>query len=149
MAQFLATTAHFNPRPREEGDLPFFVNRRCVSRISIHALVKRATRHEPQLCRLPVNFNPRPREEGDLYTIDDSPEELISIHALVKRATKGFYASLTVKFDFNPRPREEGDRCFPRYKQGSYHFNPRPREEGDIVKSSTVLLVLLFQSTPS
>ena len=62
----VSLTVYFNPRPREEGD--FGTNRGRFIRefISIHALVKRATR------------------EGRL-----TPENLvISIHALVKRATK-------------------------------------------------------------
>ena len=57
-------------------------------RISIHALVKRATCS----CRLFIYrffyFNPRPREEGD---------------TMLKLYAK------TTKY-FNPRPREEGDR---------------------------------------
>ena len=54
----------FNPRPREEGDIRFVVFP-LERGISIHALVKRATK----------------KLVGDLdYTI-------ISIHALVKRAT--------------------------------------------------------------
>ena len=55
----------FNPRPREEGDLRIvaFVLTRFA--ISIHALVKRATRRQSI----------------------KSDEEIISIHALVKRAT--------------------------------------------------------------
>ena len=59
-------TLHFNPRPREEGDIfdcDYYVNFR--------------------------NFNPRPREEGD-PNHDDIQVSIytISIHALVKRATE-------------------------------------------------------------
>ena len=55
---------NFNPRPREEGDdISVMVHTRV--RISIHALVKRAT----------ITLNGL-----DLY-------DVISIHALVKRAT--------------------------------------------------------------
>ena len=55
---------YFNPRPREEGDeiAGFFLS---DSNISIHALVKRATR----------------------FFCSDKTAEQISIHALVKRAT--------------------------------------------------------------
>ena len=61
--------------------------------ISIHALVKRATRKRNQtaLCRL--NFNPRPREEGDKYPL----------------------VNQVLPLDFNPRPREEGDSVSPVY----------------------------------
>ena len=36
--------------------------------ISIHALVKRATRTRELITKTEANFNPRPREEGDLHT---------------------------------------------------------------------------------
>ena len=55
----------FNPRPRKEGDDKIF-EEFSIFEISIHALVKRATR--PHLGKLVIN--------------------LISIHALVKRATR-------------------------------------------------------------
>ena len=55
----------FNPRPREEGDLSPFGAEGGDKCISIHALVKRATR-----CK------------HGIYNFFD-----ISIHALVKRAT--------------------------------------------------------------
>ena len=55
--------------------------------ISIHALVKRAT-----IC-FPHNFEAMH----------------ISIHALVKRATRRQGHLLEVLNNFNPRPREEGD----------------------------------------
>ena len=56
--------ANFNPRPREEGDQSLILAL-CQTLISIHALVKRATR-----CK-----------HGSYNFFD------ISIHALVKRAT--------------------------------------------------------------
>ena len=56
-------------------------------RISIHALVKRATNNGVIIYNNYLHFNPRPREEGD-----------------------GLRASaLALRGDFNPRPREEGD----------------------------------------
>ena len=36
-------TEHFNPRPREEGDFKLLKSGDTALRISIHALVKRAT----------------------------------------------------------------------------------------------------------
>ena len=54
----------FNPRPREEGDLPLLYHLQ-ITVISIHALVKRATRRQFLQRRKTRYFNPRPREEGD------------------------------------------------------------------------------------
>ena len=56
-------------------------------KISIHALVKRAT------------------PKGKFAT----EGQKISIHALVKRATEIIDKAYIYKNDFNPRPREEGD----------------------------------------
>ena len=59
-----AIATHFNPRPREEGDIePICIL--ALKNISIHALVKRATRATFQIAQFTA----------------------ISIHALVKRAT--------------------------------------------------------------
>ena len=55
---------HFNPRPREEGDLSLNISLVCSS-----------------------DFNPRPREEGDVFSGRCVAVIEISIHALVKRAT--------------------------------------------------------------
>ena len=57
------------------------------SGISIHALVKRATKDEFISADYKLNFNPRPREEGDNITA-------------ILEYSQG---------NFNPRPREEGD----------------------------------------
>ena len=81
--------------------------------ISIHALVKRATKKVLPLLLSLCYFNPRPREEGD------------SFHCL-------YY---TVSLYFNPRPREEGDVLIMVYSYVPHDFNPRPREEGDTVMS--------------
>ena len=123
---------YFNPRPREEGDhvieskhkimsifqsTPSWRGRPVVHNgkigvimISIHALVKRATKLEKYTYKL----------------------SYISIHALVKRATcsgvwcKGRWlfqstpswrgrlfilSNICLWYYFNPRPREEGDKC--------------------------------------
>ena len=61
-------TAHFNPRPREEGD--YFKSSRYI-------IIK--------------YFNPRPREEGDALYQAETFSRFISIHALVKRATYAEY----------------------------------------------------------
>ena len=123
---------YFNPRPREEGDTTAKWQE-DKQNISIHALVKRATKHQKTSIEytgisihalvkratlylqgfgvIPEDFNPRPREEGD-YTHDTLSK---------------------LRGHFNPRPREEGDPLTQHfYKQGPY-FNPRPREEGDII----------------
>ena len=57
-------------------------------KISIHALVKRATLALKDTSKKYVYFNPRPREEGDRG-----------------RKVSAFYLR-----NFNPRPREEGDK---------------------------------------
>ena len=77
---------NFNPRPREEGD---HSKRNCViiSKISIHALVKRATLSYLLSFLRYIDFNPRPREEGDFVLFTDFANSA----------------------NFNPRPREEGD----------------------------------------
>ena len=101
-------TSDFNPRPREEGDIltrrptveQFYFNPRpreegdkeggCMllrAKISIHALVKRATIVINGSWRYPSHFNPRPREEGDKL------QGFLNLRGL----------------NFNPRPREEGD----------------------------------------
>ena len=77
--------------------------------ISIHALVKRATKLENVYNNKPIYFNPRPREEGDKRKIFLGKHNAISIHALVKRATNIADSGRTEKTYFNPRPREEGD----------------------------------------
>ena len=58
---------HFNLRPREEGD-NVIVILLTDSKISIHALVKRATIFVYTIGVQVYNFNPRPHEEGDLAT---------------------------------------------------------------------------------
>ena len=77
--------------------------------ISIHALVKRATRTPASSIWTKFYFNPRPRKEGDLGT------EL------------SFYDFV----HFNPRPRKEGDSELRGTHSVSRDFNPRPRKEGD------------------
>ena len=100
-------------------------------RISIHALVKRATTKFIIKLYTILNFNPRPREEGDGDPLVTAFYDIISIHALVKRATnKGNGVSRSPK-DFNPRPREEGDGLHIWVAKFGGDFNPRPREEGD------------------
>ena len=139
---------HFNPRPREEGDLSARYSRTLCC-ISIHALVKRATPHQ-----CPCKMFSR-----------------ISIHALVKRATVLVFGFVMRFFDFNPRPREEGDRsadgsckgqeisihalvkratsCVDYVDNVFKYFNPRPREEGDCRYDKQACTLWLFQSTPS
>ena len=77
--------------------------------ISIHALMKRATKQYPK------------PPKGDF----------ISIHALMKRATQVSQATGVCGKYFNPRPHEEGDVKPPVTKTISSDFNPRPHEEGD------------------
>ena len=77
---------YFNPRPREEGDDVSF-NASYIERISIHALVKRATaRHTNVIIYHIISIHALVKRATVFtkvrYNIDN-----ISIHALVKRAT--------------------------------------------------------------
>ena len=142
-------------------------------KISIHALVKRATGCTPAPIADTRHFNPRPREEGDgvsrplaAHPADFNPRpreegdsrlhrgleffSCISIHALVKRATVCAQAfAIFIKENFNPRPREEGDQILHSLSAVNGYFNPRPREEGDLSLSSSSNDTKVFQSTPS
>ena len=82
---------------------------RC-SQISIHALVKRATKAVWLRLRTDFYFNPRPREEGD------KPLSFIRSNSLIFQSTPSWRGRLTEfiiptkqLLYFNPRPREEGD----------------------------------------
>ena len=99
---------YFNPRPREEGD-------RLLQRlephdyISIHALVKRATKAE-EIIRKKQDISIHALvKRATIISKAKRGCHFISIHALVKRATYDFKITKTAPQDFNPRPREEGD----------------------------------------
>ena len=139
---------HFNPRPREEGDLTLSKASRVSSvfqstpswrgrhnkdvhtlgrwYISIHALVKRAT-----FC------------SGCYADLNN-----ISIHALVKRATNQSLYRRPHRWYFNPRPREEGDHKISRCASSKMDFNPRPREEGDINGRQSIRIYVYFNPRP-
>ena len=125
-----------------------------VAVISIHALVKRATRQDTVIRNCCSYFNPRPREEGDLLPFGaERKKRYISIHALVKRATVRdtfFNASLGISIHALVKRATGGEirlimtcgisihalvkraTCDTRpVGAGRGHFNPRPREEGD------------------
>ena len=85
--QIYVVQVYFNPRPREEDDLPTFAVVIDLHFISIHALVKRTT-HRGLFVYVPY---------------------YISIHALVKRTTSDSDSVGVGYEDFNPRPREEDD----------------------------------------
>ena len=122
-------------------------------KVSIHALVKRATfkythnnlrkmgfnprpREEGDCELLPKikgfkSFNPRPREEGDHKTRRVARWDDVSIPALVKRAT-------SVDVDISDSEvisiHALVKRATPFLKSKHHqfkNFNPRPREEGD------------------
>ena len=120
------TTTYFNPRPREEGDY-WLTDKPKESTISIHALVKRATKTPDGVAKAMA----------------------ISIHALVKRATNTKIDSRDIIPNFNPRPREEGDSQKVSTRTFTSNFNPRPREEGDSLTKYDVTQDVIFQSTPS
>ncbi len=94
--------------------------------ISIHALVKRATRNDRFTTAADGNFNPRPREEGDLTV----------------------YRCSAFQLNFNPRPREEGDNRPEIFIVESNNFNPRPREEGDSFHCLYYIVPLYFNPRP-
>ncbi len=104
--------------------------------ISIHALVKRATGTSCISAEVLLNFNPRPREEGDQSALDGGLCLWISIHALVKRATSRkyaiwLYANISIHA-LVKRATAVAD-CV---KHVNAYFNPRPREEGDYTMTS-------------
>ena len=116
---------HFNPRPREEGDMRLS-GKKSARAISIHALVKRAT---------PISWLS--------FFVG-----LISIHALVKRATHTSSVCLRLRKYFNPRPREEGDVSNSCSGAVIVYFNPRPREEGDEVTLFPAIRTTYFNPRP-
>ena len=105
---------HFTPLPRPRWKFqstPSQRGRPCghrrtalVRSISIHALVKRATRR-----RYRAHTHRR-----------------ISIHALVKRATFLILSLVLRHSNFNPRPREEGDVCITTTETGCKKFQSTP-----------------------
>ena len=138
----------FNPRPRKEGDLKSQA-RKFAFAISIHALVKRATRFIVFIIlylRISIHALVKRATPG----LNIPPwRYAISIHALVKRATSEAVYKLYVTGYFNPRPRKEGDNILTSSVYLPAYFNPRPRKEGDIAVNIVVTIFSIFQSTPS
>ncbi len=96
------------------------------TRISIHALTRRATL-EFGYEKAPLeNFNPRPHEEGDKVKKIDGSEKL----------------------NFNPRPHEEGDLFGCAQGNADGYFNPRPHEEGDVSPDIIGRMLLYFNPRP-
>ena len=78
---------YFNPRPREEGDF-VMINSNLFHVISIHALVKRATRFIVYIITyLRISIHALVKRATTIFVVF-TPIFNISIHALVKRATK-------------------------------------------------------------
>ena len=101
--------------------------------ISIHALVKRATIYFDCIANFNGHFNPRPREEGD-YTVCAYIiiKINISIHALVKRATVRSVAfSSDIEISIHALVKRATLVIFA-IQNLIKNFNPRPREEGDL-----------------
>ena len=80
-----ADPRHFNPRPREGGDVGDGVDVRATH-ISIHAPARGATQHGRSDTGT-YDFNPRPREGGDMDVTPTSANWRISIHAPARGAT--------------------------------------------------------------
>ena len=118
---------YFNPRPREEGDQPIWWSTQKQERFQ-STPSWRGRHRNVGLSYSAGIFQSTPSWRGRLRCWFISISFwVISIHALVKRAT--ICQNISPKTHLN--------------------FNPRPREEGDLVVYHTVLLVFLFQSTPS
>ena len=78
---------YFNPRPREEGDQSALDGGLCLW-ISIHALVKRATRAaQKNYHGVNISIHALVKRATDEH-LDTKAFDAISIHALVKRATE-------------------------------------------------------------
>ena len=106
--------------------------------ISIHALVKRATRCG-DVTQLLIKISIHALvKRATVVAFSFPPARAISIHALVKRATLNRLRALVKMYYFNPRPREEGDININIYVFLHSYFNPRPREESDSSTSSDV-----------
>ena len=123
-------------------------------KISIHALVKRATcvfcilfsttdyfnprpreegdKHPLVNQTFPLDFNPRPREEGDEVQEQIFCDTCISIHALVKRATGKVSVYLLPQRISIHALVKRATCAYVIIKVNGSYFNPRPREEGDL-----------------
>ena len=118
-------------------------------KISIHALVKRATLFNASSSSMSLISIHALVKRATLKYCTEKVRAEISIHALVKRATKDEFISSDYKMNFNPRPREEGDSVKHHLPIPCNYFNPRPREEGDVINFRSIFFIILFQSTPS
>ena len=102
--------AHFNPRPRGEGD-PVQVLRRSWNRHFNPRPRGEGDRPFSGTAARTHHFNPRPRGEGDPRRFRRLVRIGISIHALAGRATLCAVFRGSIRYYFNPRPRGEGDLC--------------------------------------
>ena len=82
--------------------------------ISIHALVKRATKPLKEVTQAEIISIHALVKRATATVLSTVSKLIISIHALVKRATHYIVILTVSKYYFNPRPREEGDfmKCF-------------------------------------
>ena len=139
---------YFNPRPREEGDLIKCAGMSKGAKISIHALVKRAT-YKPPTRQCAIKFQSTPSWRGRQHKAVAAFDDLkISIHALVKRATTVHFSRYNYVLDFNPRPREEGDIVGNVVTDGvdiSIHALVKRATDGGLSN----VTISVFQSTPS
>ncbi len=144
----------FLSRPSRKGRPARRLTRHRRTRVSIHALAKRATfgtstswneatasdqalaKRATTFGYAPMNFQwflSTPSRRGRRPNLRHALwVALVSIHALAKRATRElgrFHGRERGRF--YPRPREEGDS--PRRSRPAipWRFYPRPREEGD------------------
>ena len=100
---------HFNPRPREGGDIVDKLLSDMRKIISIHAPREGGDDHRGKdlPCRSPISIH-APREGGDAAGRSYIPHQAISIHAPREGGDAGPVLVLCVQRNFNPRPPRGG-----------------------------------------
>ena len=106
---------------------------KSATNISIHALLKRATKMEIPVQMELQDFNPRSPEESDNY------QHVRTISVRKFQSTLSWrerrYSTwlwIGAKFNFNPRSPEESDISDLTHHIANWYFNPRSPEESDL-----------------
>ena len=123
---------------------------KVLFRVSIHALRTEGDVSEYPGSLPPKAFQSTPSARRATYTrywaIHSSR---VSIHALRTEGDSGYCSSSRAAPRFNPRPPHGGRPHGPRLAGRTARFNPRPPHGGRLYPRASVLLLGLFQSTPS
>ena len=139
---------NFNPRPREEGDCVQHTFPTKINIISIHALVKRATPYAvygTDTSVISIHALVKRATFGSAFLFIKSR---ISIHALVKRATVALQAVLnTLSISIHALVKRATYVWHSGYSE-YVNFNPRPREEGDAFLFKMCLTAQYFNPRP-